>query len=97
MVDRVYAEAYIALYENNITREIKGGENKGLTITYNYVVRYWSEPIRVKDGMSELMLSLVLEDDWDRANLGFAVVVVNSENGETLQAVRTPLQTLFPG
>ena len=97
MLQGVHAEAYVALYENDITREIKGGENRGLTITYNYVVRHWSEPFRIEAGASKKMLTLQLGDDWDRSNLGFAVVVVDSENGETLQAVRTPLQSLFPG
>jgi hypothetical protein len=91
------AEAYIALYENDIVRDIKGGENNGRTITYNFVVRHWSEPFEVESGISKKMLSLALGQDWNNKNLGFAVVVVDSENGETLQALRTPLEPLFSG
>lgn len=90
------AQAYVAIYENNIVREIVGGENKGRTLTHNYVVRHWSNPIQLSEGITNKSASLKIDDGWVRENLGFAVIVVNRENGKTLQALNTPLATLFP-
>lgn len=90
------ALAYVAIYENDIVREIAGGENKGRTLIHNYVVRHWSDPIRLSSGITNKTTSLKIERDWVRENLGFAVVVVKRENGETIQALNTSLDTLFP-
>ena len=90
------ALAYVAIYENDIVRKIGGGENKGRTLTHNYVVRHWSNPIRLSEGITNKTASLKIGGGWVRENLGFAVVVVNRENGETLQALNTSLDTLFP-
>lgn len=90
------ALAYVAIYENNIVREIVGGENKGRTLTHNYVVRHWSKPIRLSQGITNQTKSLQIGGDWVRGNLGVAVVVVDGDNGATLQALNTSLETLFP-
>ena len=89
------AVAYIAIYENDIVRNIAGGENKGRVLTHNFVVRYWSDPLRVATGITNKMLALSLGAEWAQENLGLAVVVLNRDTGKTLQAVSTPLHTLF--
>ncbi len=89
------AVVYTAIYENNIVRDIGGGENKGRMLTHNYVVRYWSDPLQLSHGLTQKRLSLNLDKEWAVQNLGFAVVVLNRENGKTLQALNTPLHTLF--
>ncbi len=90
------AVAHVAIYENNIVREIKGGENNGRVLTHNYVVRYWGDPLRLPSGITNQMLSLPLGKDWAHENLGLAVVVLNRENGKTLQAVHASLPSLSP-
>ena len=90
------ALAYVAIYENDIVRKIGGGENQGRTLMHNYVVRHWSNPMRLSQGITNKRIALKIGDGWVRENLGFAVVVVNRENGETLQALNTSLDTLFP-
>ncbi len=87
--------AFIAVYENNIIREIKGGENSGRTLVHNYVVRHWSAPLQLSPGDSINTITLDIEKSWAYENLGLAVVVVNSENGQTLQALNTKLESLF--
>ena len=87
-------EMLIALYENNIIREIKGGENKGRTLTHNFVVRHLSEPTPVARGDSSRMVSMDIDKTWNTDNLGLAVFVIDADNGQTLQALRTPLAAL---
>ena len=89
------ARIYVAIYENEIVRNITGGENRGKTLMHDYVVRYWSDPIVLQTGKSVESFNLTIGDDWVRKNLGIAVVAVNHQNGETLQAVHTPLTKLY--
>lgn len=88
-------EAHVAIFENGISRAISGGENSGKTLKHDFVVRYWSHPVSLKTGASRELHTLTLEPDWQAPNLGVAVVVVDSQNGETLQAVSLPLGSLF--
>ena len=90
-------EMFIAVYENKIVREIKGGENKGRTLTHNYAVRHLSEPVPVARGDSARMVSMDIDKAWNTDNLGLAVFVIDADNGQTLQALRTPLAALNPG
>ena len=85
---------FVALYENNIVREIKGGENKGRTMHYNYVVRHLSKETTLPEGETSRIFSMKIEPDWNIENLGVAVFVVNNKNGETLQAVSASLAAL---
>ncbi len=89
------ATAFIALYENMIVREIAGGENSGRTLKHDFVVRHWAEIMQL--GNSENMTSqrLMIPDGAQSRNLGLAVVVIDRDNGETLQVISTPLDTLF--
>ncbi len=90
-------EMFVAVYENNIVREIKGGENRGKTITYNFVVHHLSEPVSVARGDSARMVSMDIDETWNTDNLGLAVFVIDADNGQTLQALRTPLAALSSG
>lgn len=85
---------YFALYENNIVREIKGGENKGRTLTHNFLVRHLSETTHLAKGNTNRLISMDIDEEWNLNNLGLAVVVIDAANGQTLQSLRTPFPTL---
>ena len=89
------ARVFVAIYENEIVRNITAGENRGKTLSHDFVVRYWSAPAILEPGESMVSLDLLIDGDWARENLGIAVIAVNSKNGETLQAVHTSLKTLY--
>lgn len=91
------AHAYLAIFESGITREIGGGENHGKTLKHDFVVRYWSQPIIIRRGANQAGIEVKIPADWNRPNLGLAVVVLDSNSGETMQAVRTSLALLFAG
>lgn len=88
-------EVFYAVYESSIVREIGGGENSGKILTHDYVVRHWSEAKAVEHGSSSHNISLDLDENWRLENLGVAVIVVNPQNGDTLQAVNAPLRSLY--
>ena len=89
------AEAFIAVFENQITREIGAGENRGRTLRYDFVVRHWSRAFAVLNGKQSIMHTVDIPADWGRENLHIALVVLNPDTGATLQAIRTPINALF--
>lgn len=89
------AQAHVVIFENDIVREIGGGENRGRTLTHDYVVRYWGKSVALLPGKTRKMLSLKIGQDWNHKNLGLAVVVVDPGNGKTLQALSTPINSLY--
>lgn len=92
-----HARAYLAIYESGIVRQIGGGENHGKTLKHDFVVRHWSRPIIIRQGANQADAEVELPADWRRPNLGLAVVVVDRDSGETVQAVRASLAALFAG
>ena len=78
-------EAFVALYENRLSTEVKAGENRGVTLQHDYVVREWIGPIEVS-GAAELRRTLTLERDWQARHLGVAAFVQDLASREVLQA-----------
>ncbi len=89
--------AHLAIYESGITRQIGGGENHGRTLKHDFVVRHWSAPIAIRRGANQAGVDVDIPADWNKPNLGLAVVVQKRDTFETLQAVNTSLAALFPG
>ncbi len=94
---RARAHAHVAIFESGITRKIGGGENHGKTLRHDFVVRHWSRAIAIRPGFNRAAFEIEIPADWRRANLGLAVMVFDPASGETLQAVRAPLASLFAG
>ena len=94
-IDQGKSQAYVAIFENAIMHKIEGGENSGRTLSHEFVVRHFSDALPVDMGKTQRMLSIKMAQDWNTENLGMAVVVVDVENGETLQALSTPLKSLY--
>lgn len=84
------AQVVFVVYENGLSSRIEAGENRGRTLTHNYVVRYLAEAEQTGAGKQHT-LSVPLDPDWDVANLGLSVVVKLRESGRTLQAVKAAL------
>lgn len=91
-------ELYLALYENNIVREIKRGENRNKTLSHDFVVRDWIGPIHFKKtGQIEYSHSITIPSDSKAENTGIAAILVEKKTGSTLQAVKSNLKKLFIG
>ncbi|HSD60868.1 MAG TPA: DUF1223 domain-containing protein [Burkholderiales bacterium] len=80
--------AYLALYENGHSSEVRAGENRGARLAHDYVVRSWLGPFSFPaDGRLELNQELRAGVDPSRA--GIAAVVETP--GAVLQALALPL------
>ncbi len=77
------AQAYVALYENRLATDVKAGENRGVTLRHDYVVREWFGPIGVQ-GSGAFRKTLALEREWKTKDLGVAAFV--QDGGGVLQA-----------
>jgi len=75
---------YLALYENDLSTEVKAGENSGTKLHHDYVVREWFGPMKVGAGIRQ---SLRLKPEWQAAKTGVAAFVQNRDSGEVVQAV----------
>ncbi len=78
---------YVALTENRLVQQIRGGENKGRRLEHDQVVRDFAGPLRLPDAQAELKLP-------DVATLANAAVVayVQDEDDATVdQVLRLPL------
>jgi hypothetical protein len=85
------ARAYVALYENNLSTDIKAGENRGKRLRHDYVVRALAGPFPV-DSRGEIALNhrFALDPGWKIADLHLAAFVQNEITGDVLQALTLP-------
>lgn len=76
-------QAFVALYENGLSTDVKAGENRGVTLRHDYVVREWIGPL---DPAAPFTRTVALERDWKVKNLGVAAFIQDLSTGEVLQA-----------
>lgn len=82
---------FVALYENGLSSEVKAGENRGVTLRHDFVVRDWIGPVALAgDGKVVLPRLLQLPQGAAAKNLGVAAFV-QGERGEVLQVLAMPL------
>jgi hypothetical protein len=82
------AQAYVAVYENNLVSQVKAGENSGATLHHQYVVRQWLGPVPVTDGVAHIRQALELAPDTGGSGGAFGVAAfVQDAHGEVLQAL----------
>lgn len=85
------AAAYVALYENGLSSDVQSGENKGVVLRHDFVVRRWLGPFAFESGALELTQTIALAAGAVPAQSGVAVVAVD-DRGATLQALALPLR-----
>jgi hypothetical protein len=81
---------YVASYENRLSSHVSAGENRGRTLSHDYVVFEWLGPIAFAGGRAEERRALPLLPRAVRANSGVAAFVQNRRSGEVLQALMLP-------
>jgi hypothetical protein len=77
--------AFVALYENRLSTDVRAGENRGVTLQHDYVVREWFGPLNV-NSRAEFTKTLAFQREWKAQDLGVAAVVEDPARGELLQA-----------
>lgn len=78
-------QAFVALYENRLSTDVKAGENRAVTLRHDHVVREWFGPIGI-NGAAEFRKTLALQGGWKAQDLGVAAFVQDLARGEVLQA-----------
>ena len=77
---------YFVLIENNLSSDVKDGENEGVKLQHDYVVRLISGP----HFQLEKTQSIELQPEWKKQDLSIVAFAEDPHTGEVLQAVRLP-------
>jgi len=86
--DRAEAVLYVAAYENGLSNRVTAGENRGVTLHHDFVVRAWWGPIALDGaGGVELVRKVTARGV---SNGGVAAFVQSRRTGEVLQALALP-------
>lgn len=86
----VGSKLYIALYENGLSSNVKAGENNGVTLKHDFVVRDWQGPIALDAPGSNASRMLNVPNAAVAKRLGVAAFVQDN-SGDVLQALALPL------
>jgi hypothetical protein len=82
---------YVALVENALVSDVKSGENSGVVLKHDYVVREWLGPFGLNpDGKAAFSRAIAVPAGANGKNLGVAAFVQN-DKGEVLQALALAL------
>ena len=91
-VERKESALFIAVTENNLVSRVSAGENRGVTLKHDHVVRELIGPIAIRvDGSLDITRNLALAPDWKQGDVNITAFVQNQRNGDILQAVSSPL------
>ncbi|OWW23094.1 hypothetical protein AYR66_27290 [Noviherbaspirillum denitrificans] len=86
------AALYVVLYQSGLSTEVKAGENRGVQLRHDYVVRDWIGPLALdaQGGPASLPRALAVPAGAMAQDLGVAAFV-QTPRGEVLQALALPL------
>jgi len=90
--NRQQSKLYLALIEDNVISEIRGGDNIGAVFNHQDLVRRWLGPFELDaSGSTKLNTELPLKADWKQPDLTLVAVVQNLYDGYVLQGLSMPL------
>ncbi|HSC94574.1 MAG TPA: DUF1223 domain-containing protein, partial [Burkholderiales bacterium] len=78
---------FVVVTENKLTSSVAAGENRGVTLSHDHVVREWIGPIALIDGHVDFKQKVTTRPAWNAARLGIAGFVQDLGTGQVLQAV----------
>ena len=85
------AVAWIALTQNNLVSYPSGGENGGVELRHDHVVREWIGPIRLTGISTQWQGEIPLPANARPTDMSLAAFVERPRDAEVLQAVSAPL------
>ncbi len=80
------------VYENDLSTEVKRGENSGETLRHQQVVRYMSPAQSLSQKNQH---RIPIDPDWNPQNIGVAILVTSPGDKHYLQAVHTSIASLM--
>jgi hypothetical protein len=81
------AALYLAVAESGLVTKVTRGENGGVTLAHDHVVREWIGPIRLAGGAAQARREIALPAAWNRARLEVVAFVQDERSGSVLQAL----------
>ncbi|MFM0666065.1 DUF1223 domain-containing protein [Paraburkholderia sediminicola] len=85
-------DAYLAVYENSLSSQVGAGENSGVTLHHERVVRQWIGPVPLVAGNAQIRRDIRIQDGAADANVnapadrfGVVAFVENAATGDVLQ------------
>jgi hypothetical protein len=89
---RANADVWLAAFENGVSSAVARGENAGVRLNHDFVVRELVGPFSMpNDGRRHVEQRIETAPDWDLRRTGLAVFVQDRNNGDVLQAA-----SMFP-
>jgi hypothetical protein len=86
--ERQNAQVYLALYENNLSNDVRAGENNGRTLHHDFVVRELVGPMTIDaQGNAQFQQTFNLIRGWKLQDSGVVAFVQNSRSGDVLQTL----------
>ena len=79
---------YAALAEDKLSEHVRGGENRGKTLSHDEVVRAFAGPFT----LPQASIDLKVPPQADRAHTSVVAFVQDEASGDVVQALRLPLQ-----
>nr|WP_311528952.1 DUF1223 domain-containing protein [uncultured Ralstonia sp.] len=83
--------AWIALTQNNLVSHPSGGENGGVELRHDHVVREWIGPIRLTGASTQWQGDIPLPANARPTDVSLAAFIERPRDAEILQAVSAPL------
>lgn len=80
------------VYENNLSTDVRRGENSGRKLHHQQVVRYMSQPRGLQRSNQ---YRIGIDPEWQPQNVGVAVLITSPGDRHYLQAVYTPVASLL--
>jgi hypothetical protein len=81
------AALYLAVTESGLVSNVTRGENGGVTLAHDHVVREWIGPIRLAGGAARVQREIALPAAWNRERLDLVAFVQDERSGGVLQAL----------
>ena len=81
------AALYLAIAESGLVSNVTRGENGGVTLAHDHVVREWIGPVPLTGGAVRLQRDIALPAAWSRERLEVVAFVQHERTGSVLQAL----------
>lgn len=82
---------YLAVYQDGLSSQVSAGENKGVLLKHDRVVRQWLGPYRLNGANTSKDFNITLSNSAVIGQTGLLAVLENSSNGQVLQSLKLPL------
>ncbi|MBI2314396.1 MAG: DUF1223 domain-containing protein [Betaproteobacteria bacterium] len=90
--ERKSTQLYLALYENDLSNDVRAGENSGKKLHHDFVVRELAGPFGFDaSGAAKVAQRFPVPENWKKKDLVTVAFVQDSANGEVLQALALPV------